>query len=303
MILYFESALSVLSKWSQTLLWGKDSTPTNALAWDAVRGSMMEDRHRDSMDFYPMARMPWAINRAITRLRALPYYVNTIKTTSPLPVPERCIGWGTYKWDRDPHIAAVAANTEETALIDTAEGYGWGKVEEALGAALSGCPVWPIIATKVSRNHMRRDSVINAARRSAQRLRMTPIDLYQIHWPVLDVPLEETMGAMSDLLNKGEIRHIGVSNFSVDQLITAQLLDPRVSTIQVRATETQQLETVLLPYCREAGIKVIGHSPFGQRPHPHAPGQLRKLLDLGIIPIPGTSSPIHLAENLACARS
>jgi hypothetical protein len=110
------------------------------------------------------------------------------------------------------------------------------------------------IATKVSPAHFRRSDVLMAADKSLERLRTDCIDLYQLHRPNYTVPIEETMGAMEELVDAGKIRFIGVSNFSVGEVRKAQaaLSRYRVVSNQICYNLVERsVELGLLRYCRE----------------------------------------------------
>jgi diketogulonate reductase-like aldo/keto reductase len=94
------------------------------------------------------------------------------------------------------------------------------------------------------------------------------IDLYQVHEPSLSVPLEETMGALEDLVAAGKVRFLGVSNFSVPQLERAQraLRKNRLAANQVRYNLADRtIEQGLLAYCQAQRITVIAYSPLARR--------------------------------------
>jgi diketogulonate reductase-like aldo/keto reductase len=104
-----------------------------------------------------------------------------------------------------------------------------------------------------------------AADKSLERLGTDYIDLYQLHWPNCTVPIDETMGAMEELVDRGKIRFIGVSNFSVSQLRKAQaaLSKYRVVSNQVCYNLVDRsVEVSLLRYCAENQITVIAYSPL-----------------------------------------
>jgi diketogulonate reductase-like aldo/keto reductase len=104
-----------------------------------------------------------------------------------------------------------------------------------------------------------------AADKSPERLRTDYIDLYQLHWPNCTVPIEETMGAMEGLVDRGKIRFIGVSNFSVDELRKAQTALSKhwvVSNQISYSLVDRSVEVGLLRYCRENKITVIAYSPL-----------------------------------------
>ena len=128
------------------------------------------------------------------------------------------IGLGTWKYRGGPQPlqrgVALGAN-----LIDTAEMY---HTEDAVGQAIRGIRGDVFLATKVLASHLAYDDLLRAAENSLRQLEQEVIDLYQIHWPSRNVPITETMRAMEELVDRGLVRHIGVSNFSLAQLQEAQ---------------------------------------------------------------------------------
>lgn len=94
--------------------------------------------------------------------------------------------------------------------------------EEVVGEAIREVRSKALVATKASPRNFRRADLLQAADGSLKRLRTTYIDLYQLHWSNYTVGIEETMGAMEELVDAGKIRFIGVSNFSVHALEKAQ---------------------------------------------------------------------------------
>jgi diketogulonate reductase-like aldo/keto reductase len=178
-----------------------------------------------------------------------------------LLLPEIGLGTWGYRGGAEPIKEAVALGV---SLIDTAEAYG---TEEIVGDALKDLRSRVFIATKVSPGHFRRPDVLMAADKSLERLRADYIDLYQLHRPNYTVPIEETMGAMEELMDAGKIRFIGVSNFSVGELRKAQaaLSRYRVVSNQVRYNLVERsVELGLLRYCRENKITVIAYSPLAR---------------------------------------
>src|ERR1700686_287447 len=137
-------------------------------------------------------------------------------TNGGIRLPE--IGFGTWNYSGgvEPLRAAIESGAR---LIDTAESYG---TEEIVGEAVKGRRHQVFLATKVlPRNFKRRDLVV-AAERSLRRLGTDYIDLYQLHWPNLTIPIEEPMRGMEELVDAGKVRFVGVSNFTVNDLIKAQ---------------------------------------------------------------------------------
>jgi diketogulonate reductase-like aldo/keto reductase len=173
------------------------------------------------------------------------------------------IGFGTwrYRGGVDPIRKAISLGA---FLIDTAEAYG---TEEIVGEAVKDLRDHVFIATKVSPAHFRRSDLLTAADQSLKRLRIDYIDLYQLHWPNRAVPIEETMGAMEDLVDRGKVRFIGVSNFSVAELRKAQaaLSRYRIVSNQVSYSLVERsVEVELLRYCRENKVTVVAYSPLAE---------------------------------------
>ncbi|HEX3337266.1 MAG TPA: aldo/keto reductase, partial [Jatrophihabitans sp.] len=112
-------------------------------------------------------------------------------------------------------------------------------------------------------NNLKRDSILREAEASLKRLGVDAIDLYQIHWPIPDVDIEEGWSAFAELKEQGLLRHIGVSNFDVDQLKRIQSIAP-VETLQPPySLITREIEDEILPYTLNEGIGVIAYSPMG----------------------------------------
>lgn len=172
------------------------------------------------------------------------------------------IGLGT--WDYHGGPSPLRKGLEAGALfIDTAENYG---TEAIVGEAVRGMRDRVFIATKVSPHNFRQEDLKGSADNSLQRLGIDSIDLLQLHWPNLSIPIEETMGAMADLVDAGKVRYIGVSNFSVGQLEKAQkvLGKHQIVSNQVHYNLINRaIETGLLQYCQAHHITVIAYSPLG----------------------------------------
>jgi diketogulonate reductase-like aldo/keto reductase len=184
-------------------------------------------------------------------------------------IPE--IGLGTWKYSGgvDPLRLGIWLGAD---LIDTAEIYG---TEGVVGEAIEGIRDKVFLATKVSPQHFSYNDVIKAAEASLKRLRVDKIDLYQLHWPSQSVPIKETMKAMQELVDRGKIRYIGVSNFSVDQTQEAReaLSYADVVSNQVEYSPAERsIEDDILPYCEKEGITVIAYTPLarGRLGHEHS---------------------------------
>ena len=174
-------------------------------------------------------------------------------------IPE--VGLGTWKYRGGPEPLRrgfeLGAN-----LIDTAEMY---RTEDAVGAAIKGMRDRVFVATKVLGSNLRYDEVLRAAEKSLRLLDDDVIDLYQIHWPSNSVPIAETMRAMEELVDRGMVRYIGVSNFSVAQMQEAQaaMSNNTIVCNQVLYNlKRRGIERDLIPYCEERGITVMAYTPL-----------------------------------------
>lgn len=177
-------------------------------------------------------------------------------------VPEIGLGVWEYTGGVEPLQRGVSLGAN---LIDTAEAYG---TEEAVGEAIKGMRDQVFIASKVSPSHFQRKALLKAADQSLKRLGIDTIDLYQLHWPNESVPIEETMGAMDELVDAGKIRYIGVSNFSVSRFQEAQAATKnKIVSNQVKYNlASRTIEEELIPFCREHNVTVIAYSPLARNP-------------------------------------
>jgi diketogulonate reductase-like aldo/keto reductase len=170
----------------------------------------------------------------------------------------------------------------EMRFIDTAEMYGAGHSEEVVARALEGRHDRVFVASKVSPRHFEYDDVLVAAKRSLKRLGLNQMDLYQLHWPNPKIPISETMKAMEKLVKDGLTRHIGVSNFSVEQMKEAQesLSHEKIVSNQVEfSLVDRSAEVGILQYCQKEGLTLIAYSPLGQGKIPRGRGSSFKVLD------------------------
>jgi len=184
------------------------------------------------------------------------------------------LGQGTSGIGRSPsgsrdkaEIDALRAGIDlEMTHIDTAERYSAGRSEELVGEVIEPYRREDLfITTKVGQNHLRYDDVVASMRGSLDRLGLDYVDLYLVHWPNPNVPLEETMRAMEHCADEGYTRFIGVSNFSASLLAEAQsyLGEHRLVADQVHySLLSQEPAGELLPYCRENDVTLIAYSPL-----------------------------------------
>jgi aryl-alcohol dehydrogenase-like predicted oxidoreductase len=180
-------------------------------------------------------------------------------------------GWGAQ--DDGESIAAIHHALElGVNWIDTAAQYGFGHSEEVVGRALTGLADRPYVFTKggqpegpgrTTLHSLKRDSLRLELEGSLTRLGMSAIDLYQIHWPIPDEDLEEGWSTLVELKEAGLVRHIGVSNFDVEQLKRIQQIAP-VETLQPPySLVSREVEGEILPFAEREGIGVIVYSPMG----------------------------------------
>lgn len=160
--------------------------------------------------------------------------------------------------------------------IDTAEMYGSGKAEEITGKAIAGRRDEIFLVSKVLPSNASYQGTLRACERSLQRLGTDHLDLYLLHWES-EHPIGETMRAMARLIDDGQIRFAGVSNFDIDQVRAAQSALPnhRLASNQVLYHLGERgIERTLIPYCQEHGIALVGYTPFGRAkfPRPDSPG-------------------------------
>jgi aryl-alcohol dehydrogenase-like predicted oxidoreductase len=151
-------------------------------------------------------------------------------------------------------------------IIDTAEIYGFGRSERIVGAAIAGRDPMPFVATKLFPVLPVDPIVSRRARGSLRRLGLDALDLYQVHWKNPLAPLGPTMSAMGALQRSGTVRHVGVSNFTLDHWKGAEAaLGGPVLTNQVQLSLVQRKPLAdLVPWAQENDRIVIAYSPLGQ---------------------------------------
>lgn len=197
-------------------------------------------------------------------------------------------GWMWGGNERTESIAAIRAAYEEgVTSIDTAPIYGQGESEEIVGEAIKGIPRDEIqILTKFgmrwdrakgnfafkSKNNQgqdidiykyaARDSIIKECEDSLRRLRTDYIDLYQIHWPDITTPIQETMETVAELIKQGKVRQAGVCNYNVEQLAEARK-HIRLASNQVPYSMVKRdIEKDVAPYCIERNKSILAYSPL-----------------------------------------
>ena len=235
--------------------------------------------------------------------------------------------WGAPR-DHDTAIAVLRRAVElGVDLIDTADSYGPATSEELIAEALHPYADGLVVATKGglerpgpgnwTRNG-RPEHLREACEASLRRLRVDRIDLYQLHSPDPDVPYADSVGALRDLRDEGKIRHVGVSNVSVEQLEQARSI-VEVATVQNRFNLTDRSSADVLAVCERDDLGFFPWFPLAAgklaepggalaqiaERHDATTGQVALAWLLGyspvMLPIPGTGSIAHLEENVAAA--
>jgi aryl-alcohol dehydrogenase-like predicted oxidoreductase len=196
-------------------------------------------------------------------------------------VSKLCLGtmmfgaWGNA--DHDDSIRVIhAALDAGVNFVDTADVYSAGESEEIVGRALQGRRDDVVLATKFfmpmgedpnSRGGSRR-WIIRAVEDSLRRLRTDWIDLYQVHRPQPGVDVDETLGALTDLVHQGKVRYIGSSSYSGSQIVEAQWaarerrLDPFRTEQPPYSLLTRIIELDVLPTAARHGMGILTYSPL-----------------------------------------
>ena len=155
-------------------------------------------------------------------------------------------------------------------LIDTADVYGESEIQ--VGKALKGRRDRVVLATKFGfvgegdTEHIdgRPEYVRNACEASLKRLGVDTIDLYYLHRVDANVPIEETVGAMADLVRQGKVRHLGLSEPNPESLRRAYKVHPIAAVQNEYSLWTRDPEEALLPTLRELGVALVAYSPLGR---------------------------------------
>ena len=201
--------------------------------------------------------------------------------------------------------------------IDTAEMYAGGHSEELIGQAIKDFRREDVfITTKASAQNLGYRDVQRALAGSLKRLDVDFTDLYLIHWPNKRIPLEETFRALNEFVASGQVRHLGVSNFDLDELQQAQnLSDTPIITNQVpySLSKRQYVKNGVLAYCQANDILLTAYTPLKggvlknatvrriAEQHGAAPTQVALnwlIRQRNVIAIPKSADENHLRVNL-----
>ena len=235
--------------------------------------------------------------------------------------------WGEPEDPAECRRVLERAVEQGVNFIDTADSYGPDVAERLIAEALHPYRDDLVIATKAGLTRSgpnewepngRPEHIREACEGSLKRLKLERIDLYQLHRIDRNVPVEESLGAMTELQSEGKIRHIGLSEVTVEQLEHAQGITAIVS-VQNRFNLADRSAEDVLEVCERDGLGFIPWFPLetgslagaggplaeAAERHGSAPAQLALAWLLHrspvVLPIPGTSSVEHLEENLAAA--
>ena len=248
-------------------------------------------------------------------------------STTRLPTGEAIPSLGQGTWGmaedarhRKDEIASLRVGFDlGMTLVDTAEMYADGGAEALVGEAIVGRRDELFLVSKVLPENATSSGTVESCEHSLRRLGTDRIDLYLLHWRG-NVPLEETLDAFAGLVDSGKIRHWGVSNFDVVDMIELWGLagGAEVATDQVLYNLTRRgIEYDLLPWCRNRNIPIMAYSPIeqGRLPghkelknvvarHDAKPAQVALawlLRQDGVVAIPKAANVAHVRENHAAS--
>ncbi|MEV4600127.1 aldo/keto reductase [Amycolatopsis sp. NPDC049253] len=189
-----------------------------------------------------------------------------------------CMGMSEFYGEGDDteSIATIHRALElGVTLLDTADMYGMGDNEELVGRAIADRRDQVVLATKFgfvrdredpSKRGVRGDAayVREAVENSLRRLGTDHIDLYYQHRVDPNVPIEETVGAMAELVRQGKVRHLGLSEAGAETIRRAHAVHP-ISAVQTEwSLWSRDIEDAVVPACRELGIGLVPYSPLGR---------------------------------------
>ncbi len=201
--------------------------------------------------------------------------------SSDLEVSE--VGYGAWGIGGAPFWSTEGDSNSEKSILraydlgvnffDTAPVYGFGHSESLIGTTLKPFRDKVILATKCGlvwekpaigkiSKVAKRDSIFKEIDESLRRLQTDYIDLYQVHWPDVHTAQTETMEALMEIQRQGKIRHIGVSNYSVEQMQECLDVGPIVSLQPEYSLLQRSIEKDAVPFCAKNKIGIIAYSPL-----------------------------------------
>jgi aryl-alcohol dehydrogenase-like predicted oxidoreductase len=196
-----------------------------------------------------------------------------------------CMGMSEFYGpsDEDESVATIQhALDMGVTFLDTADMYGSGHNEELVGRAIAGRRDEVQLATKYANRREgdrrwvdnRPEWIREACENSLRRLGMERIDLYYMHRRNPDVPIEESVGAMAELVAAGKVAHLGLSEVNPDTLRAADAVHPITALQSEWSLFTRELEREIVPTARELGVGIVPYSPLGR-------GELTGALEIG----------------------
>ncbi|RKQ87426.1 aryl-alcohol dehydrogenase-like predicted oxidoreductase [Solirubrobacter pauli] len=203
-------------------------------------------------------------------------------TTSDIGYGAMALVPGMYGDSDDRQALATVrhAVTAGATLLDTADAYGAGENERLVGRAIAGRRDEVQLATKwgivfdggrtLTHHHAqeirvdaRPERARDALEASLRRLGVDHVDLWYLHFPDPGVPLEETVGAMAELVAEGKARHLGLCNVTAEQVLATHQLHPLAAVQSEYSLWTRDPERALLPVLSELGVGFVPWSPLG----------------------------------------
>lgn len=175
-------------------------------------------------------------------------------------------GYGSIEAEEFPKAVGRALDLGINCF-DTAEGYGMGASERALGQALGGRRDEAIVVTKFGMNYRDKPNLRDSSRervfasidKSLKNLGTDYVDVYLVHWPDRLTPFEETMQALGDVVRDGKVRFVGLSNFKLEE-IEACMAVRRVDVVQYGWNMfDRRMQRDILPYCAEQGVGFMAY--------------------------------------------
>jgi aryl-alcohol dehydrogenase-like predicted oxidoreductase len=248
-----------------------------------------------------------------------------------ISVSKLCLGAMMFgAWGEPDHDASIriihAALDAGVNFIDTADVYSAGESEEIVGQALKGRRDSVVLATKLymplgedrdpNRRGTSRRWIVEEVEHSLRRLQTDYIDLYQVHRPTPETDLEETFGALTDLVRAGKIRAFGHSTYPASLIVETQWTTRDRGLIRPHSEQppysilTRGIESEVLPVCRQHGIAVIPWSPLqggwlsgryrkgADAADPVSPAR-RRLTDRYDLSLPANQRKLDAVEDLA----
>jgi aryl-alcohol dehydrogenase-like predicted oxidoreductase len=238
----------------------------------------------------------------------------TTITLADREIPRIGLGTNRLRHTRE-HVAFIRTAIDAgVRLIDTAHLYTEGESEATIGEALSPAPAGCVVATKGGYGGARRgrpDVLRQQIEESLTSLRTDRIELYYLHRVDPETPIEDSLGAIKEYVDRGKIRHVGISEVSVAEVERARRIVP-IAAVQNNYSLAERKHDGVVDYCASAGIVFVPFFPLAGADDPRVRriasrhGATSRQIALAwllrrspvMLPIPGTLSAAHVKENL-----